>query len=249
MDAFRAMFGQRRSRTPPEKPVYAIGDIHGRRDLLILLLNKINAHARGRSAEVIFLGDYIDRGPDSAGVIDAILDSPRLEKFACSYLKGNHEATLLEFLSDPGVGPSWAQFGGLETLMSYGVRPPTLKSDVDAWASASKDLHVKLPDRHKRFYAELELTVERGDYLFVHAGVDPEKRLEDQTEHDLLWIRDEFLDHGRQLDRLIVHGHTPEPSPHHDKRRIGIDTGAYQTGILTAVYIDHSGVEFISTGV
>lgn len=248
MNAISAMFGWGRKRKAPEIPVYAIGDIHGRRDLLMRLLNKINAHAKGRESEVIFLGDYIDRGTDSAGVIETILESPRLRHFKCTYLKGNHEATLLDFLQDPSVGPSWAQFGGLETLMSYGVRPPALKGDVEAWAAASRDLEQKLPSAHKTFLSGLELMAERGDYLFVHAGVDPEKQIADQTEQDLLWIRDEFLSNPRRLDRVIVHGHTPEPTPFRDNRRIGVDTGAYQTGVLTAVCIDEAGAEFISTG-
>jgi serine/threonine protein phosphatase 1 len=247
MNAIRSLFGRRATWTPPPTPVYAIGDVHGRRDLLFALINKIHVHAAGRKAEIIFLGDYIDRGPHSAGVIDLLLESPRLARFETLFLKGNHEATLLEFLDDPGVGPSWAQFGGLETLMSYGVRPPALKSDAEAWAKASKELNRALPDAHRRFLSSLELQVTRGDYLFVHAGVDPEKALEEQTERDLLWIREEFLDNSRRLKKMIVHGHSPDPTPYLDRRRIGVDTGAYQTGILTAVFIDANGTEFIST--
>ncbi len=247
MNALKSMFGGRRRREAPSIPVYAIGDIHGRRDLLVRLLNKIHSHCGDRQAELIFLGDYIDRGPDSPGVVDCLLESPRLKRFPCTFLKGNHEATMLDFLRDPEVGPSWVQYGGIETMLAYGVRPPALKNNSEAWAETSQSLAAAIPTHHKRFFSDLTLTAERGDYLFVHAGVDPEKPLKDQTERDLLWIREAFLESSRRHEHVIVHGHTPEPEPVHNARRIGIDTGAYHTGVLTAVYISDTEPEFIST--
>lgn len=247
MKALKALFGRRPAPVAPPIPVYAIGDVHGRRDLLVVLLERIRDHAAGAPAEIILLGDYVDRGPDSPGVIDCLLYSPLLDGFDRVFLKGNHEATLLQFLDDPGVGPSWLQFGGGETLLSYGVRPPALKGDAAAWAQASRDLAAALPGAHRRFLEQLSLTAVRGEYFFVHAGIDPERPLEAQTEAELLWIRDAFLESAKRHDQIIVHGHSPQIAPYRDHRRIGVDTGAYQTGILTAAAISEAGVEFIST--
>jgi len=212
-----------------------------------LLLEKIRAAATTPRPELIFLGDYIDRGPRSRQVIDRLLDEELHARFEPVFLKGNHEATLLEFLEDPRVGPSWTQFGGGETLMSYGVRPPGFKSDDAGWAQASQDLRLRMPRSHRTFYDDLQIRVERGCYLFVHAGVDPSKSLEAQTESDLLWVREPFLDDDRALARIIVHGHTPEAEPHRDHRRIGLDLGGYQTGRLAAARLCGPDVSFIVT--
>jgi len=242
---FRA--GASRRPPPPSGPVAAIGDIHGRRDLLVRLLNKIRNEIRGERCELIFLGDYIDRGADSRGVLDILVDLSEDDEFETVFLKGNHEATMLDFLSSPDVGPSWAQFGGDETLLSYGVRPPLRKNDKAGWHEARDALVRNLPDTHLDFLRGLDLSAERGCYLFVHAGVDPDRPLDEQDESSLLWIRDAFLEDRRRLPRIVVHGHTPEPEAHADGRRIGLDTGAYQTGILTACLIRGSETRFIST--
>lgn len=247
MNWLKSILSRKRPAEPPEWPVYAIGDIHGRKDLLDHLLDQISAHNGDRAAELIFLGDYVDRGPDSCSVIETLVSRPGDSQFRWTFLKGNHEATLLDFLKDPSVGPAWFQYGGAETLMSYGVRPPLLKNDAAAWAAASEAFAQALPGTHAEFLRALESSADRGGYMFVHAGVDPALPLDVQEEKDLLWIREAFLEDSRRLERVIVHGHTPEPAPHRDARRIGVDTGAYQTGILTAAVIDSAGVEFLST--
>lgn len=247
MNWLKSILSRSRPVEPPEWPVYAIGDIHGRKDLLDRLLERISVHNGDQAAELIFLGDYVDRGPDSRAVIETLVNRRRGGHLRWTFLKGNHEATLLDFLKDPSVGPAWLQYGGAETLMSYGVRPPLLKGDEAAWAAASEAFAAALPERHVEFLSALELSVDRGGYMFVHAGVDPSRPLHSQEEKDLLWIRDAFLGDSRRLERLVVHGHTPEPAPHRDARRVGVDTGAYQTGMLTAAVIDRAGVDFLST--
>ena len=247
MKLFKTLFGRERVFRAPSKPVYAIGDIHGRCDLLERLIQKITADAGDEASELIFLGDYVDRGPQSREVIDYLTSSKTLSRFDCTFLMGNHEATMLQFLDNPGVGPSWSSFGGYETLLSYGVRTSTLQKTPEVWQDASDQLRAALPQSHLDFLKGLELFVQRGDYLFVHAGVDPEKPFENQGEAEFLWIRDAFLSSHRPHPWKVVHGHTPEPAPHADRRRIGVDTGAYQTGVLTAAHISTRGVEFLST--
>lgn len=232
---------------PPGHSIYAVGDIHGRLDLLEDLSRKIMDHAAGAPAEIIFLGDYIDRGPDSAGVVSFLLSRPFPPTMECVFLKGNHEATLLDFLSNPGAGSAWAQYGGSETLLSYGVRAPLGKLDEEGWARASAQLARQLPAGHLSFYQNLVLSAERGCYFFAHAGVDPGSPLDQQDEASLLWVRDAFLSDPRKLPRIIVHGHTPAAEPYADQRRIGLDTGAYQTGVLTAACLKAGEVSFLST--
>ena len=245
----RRLFSKAEKPSIPEgERIYAIGDIHGRLDLTLKALDEIHRHNDSRvGSEVIFLGDYIDRGPDSAGVVEAITTDERLKEFRTTFLKGNHEATLLDFLEDAGVGPSWSQFGGQDALISYGVQPPLSKTDIDAWEECRQAFRDALPIEHKAFYAGLSLSAERGDYLFVHAGVDPNKPLSKQTEADYLWSREAFMTDGRRLDKVIVHGHTPEAKAHKDKRRVGLDTGAYQTGRLSVAYFEGEAVHFWST--
>lgn len=247
MNLFQILFGRSIEFQAPSKPVYAIGDIHGRCDLLECLIQKIIQHAGDEASELIFLGDYVDRGPQSRDVIEYLTSSETLTRFDCTFLMGNHEATMLQFLDDPGVGSSWATYGGFETLLSYGVRTPSLQNTPAMWQHASTQLKTALPQRHLLFLKELKLFAQRGDYLFVHAGVDPEKPFEDQGEAEFLWIRDAFMSSTRSHPWRVVHGHTPEPHPYQDARRIGVDTGAYQTGVLSAAYISQKTVEFLST--
>jgi serine/threonine protein phosphatase 1 len=236
---------------PPGRRVYAIGDIHGRADLLIRLLNTLNEDIAQGGFEgrpiLVFLGDYIDRGFQSKDVIDVLLGD-MLSPFETYFLKGNHEAAMLQFLGDPGIGPRWAEFGGAETLVSYGVRPPRTRTSMAEWSHASEELNANLPPEHLHFLRNLDLSVRIGDYVFVHAGVRPGVPLDQQTEYDLLWIREDFLSDRRPLGAVIVHGHTPASRPHRDSRRIGLDTGAYLSGRLTAARFEHDTVEFISTG-
>lgn len=239
------------AQVPSGRRVYAVGDIHGRADLLRTLMTAIRDDASRGAYEgkpiLIFLGDYVDRGFQSRDVIDLLLGES-LYPFETYFLKGNHEAAMIQFLTDPDIGPRWAEYGGIETLVSYGVRPPRTRTSLEEWVQASQELNARLPMEHRQFLANLDLSVRIGDYVFVHAGVKPGVPLEQQSEYDLLWIRDEFLNDRRHLGAVIVHGHTPIPQPHRDSRRIGLDTGAYLSGKLTAARFEHDSVEFFSTG-
>jgi diadenosine tetraphosphatase ApaH/serine/threonine PP2A family protein phosphatase len=247
VSSFRQIFD---GRPPASIPgvVYAIGDIHGRRDLLLALLAKIAADDPHGAAELIFLGDYIDRGPDSAGVIDVLLSDPRIATRRPVFLKGNHEATFLAFIEDAQHGPAWNRFGGADTLLSYQVRPPRgVNGDPAAWEDVRLQLNDALPTAHLEFLNDLVLFEERGDYFFVHAGVDPKRPVREQGEAEYLWVREEFIQDDGRLSHVIVHGHTSEPEPVANRRRVGTDTGAYASGRLTAARIDNAGVRFLST--
>lgn len=225
--------------------VYAIGDIHGRADLLDQLLSRIDADLKQRAvakALHIFLGDYVDRGPDSARVLDRLIGRGKTHQTLC--LKGNHELYLLEFLDNPAVLKVWGQYGGLTTLLSYGLRP-TLNADLEEQTELAAALRRAMPKNHLQFLAELPLTFTCGDFFFVHAGVRPGAPLSRQREEDLLWIRDEFLCHEEPFEKVIVHGHTPVREPEVRKNRINIDTGAYATGRLTCLTLERDEIGFI----
>jgi len=237
------------ARAPNGMRIYAVGDIHGRADLLTRLMRLIDEdaeHAPEIRKVIVFLGDYVDRGFQSRDVIE-YLSSGVLDRYETYFLKGNHEYAFEMFLSDPTFGPEWARFGGAETLMSYGIQPPRSKIDKSGWEQVCAKLNQALPLEHRRFLNGLLLFKELGDYLFVHAGLRPGLALAEQNERDFLWIRDEFINDTGAFDRMIVHGHTPISDPHRDHRRIGIDTGAYLTGKLTAAVFAADEVRFIST--
>jgi|CXWL01.1.fsa_nt_gi serine/threonine protein phosphatase 1 len=237
------------ARFPDDRVGFAVGDIHGRADLLASLLNLVEGRALsdtrpGGPPIIIFLGDYIDRGRQSKAVIDLLLTRP--EGFERRCLMGNHEQAMLAFLAAPLENRGWLAHGGTETLMAYGVQPPpSLGSDDSQWLDVAAKLKEKLPDTHAAFLAGLERYVQLGDYTFVHAGIDPDKALDEQTDTDLFWIRERFLTDRRPLQHRVVHGHTPGPKPYADPRRIGIDTGAYASGILTAARFEGDEVSFI----
>lgn len=241
------------ARFPDGRVGYAVGDIHGRADLLSRMLDCLEADwARAlRPVDapapiVVFLGDYIDRGPASADVI-ALLESGRPAGFERRFLKGNHEAAMLAFMADGAANRAWLSHGGLETMASYDVRPlPSLGSSVEDLTKASAALALRLPPAHRRFLEQLERYVVLGDYCFVHAGVDPARRLDAQADADLFWIRQRFLGDARRLEHVVVHGHTPATTPHRDHRRIGLDTGAYFTGVLSAVRLEGDAVSFLA---
>ena len=180
-------------RLPDGVRIYAVGDLHGRSDLLDRVLwhidRDLERHPTGRAIEV-FLGDYIDRGPDSRGVLDRLIERNRSRELV--FLKGNHETYVLEFLQNPQVLDEWAQFGGFETLMSYGLKPSTdsISATQEGLAIAFADV---LPQSHRRFLKALQLSFSCGDFFFAHAGVKPGVRLDEQEEQDLIWIRDDFL--------------------------------------------------------
>ena len=238
-----------RPQVPPGSCVYAIGDIHGRLDLLESLEDQIvrDAERRGMARNVIvYLGDYIDRGYNSFGVMERLIDKP-LTGFERVHLKGNHEDFLLQFLEDQGVGPVWLANGGLEALVSYGVRLPPGAPQGERLAAAQAGLREALPAAHLRFLHGLTLTHCEGDYLFVHAGVRPGVAVAEQQEGDLMWIREAFLDDESFHDCMVVHGHTPTSEPQVRTNRIGIDTGAFATGCLTCLVLEGGDRDFLET--
>lgn len=225
--------------------IYAIGDIHGRADLLCERLQKItydlNAHPT-RYPLLIFLGDYIDRGSQSRNVIDLILTAQRIIPTIC--LSGNHEIFALKFLRDPHSGPAWFELGGRETLASYGLNVPSRLTRA-AIEQLSAEFAVALPDAHRSFLTALGLTVTFGSYLFVHAGIDPEIPVPEQSHLTLTTIRKPFLSEGLGFGRIIVHGHTPVREPDIRDNRINIDTGAYITGRLTCLVLENAKMRWL----
>ncbi|HEX7931192.1 MAG TPA: metallophosphoesterase family protein [Sphingomicrobium sp.] len=226
--------------------VYAVGDIHGRLDLLMEIEQAIEADldARPTNAPLIcYLGDYVDRGPSSAGVIDH-LASRASDGLRRVYLKGNHEDRMLAFLEEPEAnGPGWMKFGGVEALASYGLSQTAINSGD--WPDLRNQLATALPREHLNFLRSLDLAFRWGDYLFVHAGLNPARALADQDPHDLMWIREPFLSSERDWGLRVVHGHVIEPEPVFRANRIGLDTGAYQSGVLTCAGIEGGEVRIL----
>lgn len=226
---------------PQGQLVYAIGDIHGRSDLLGLLLGKIaDDAAQSKDAKwrtLVFLGDYIDRGHDSRRVVDMLLGELP-QGFDTHFLKGNHEEIMLDFLDDPTFLGQWLANGADATLRSYGMDLEELVrkgATPEAWRRA---FLASLPEAHRDFFENLELAVVFGDYFFVHAGVRPGVPLEAQDPQDLVWIRAPFLRSDDDFGKIVVHGHTPAREPVIRANRIGIDTGAVFTDRLTALKLE-----------
>lgn len=233
---------------PIEAPVYAIGDVHGRADLLHALIDVIVQDSRGYSERphLVFLGDYIDRGFQSREVLSTLIELGRDDRFETVFLKGNHEQAMLRFLHDHKIGPDWANFGGRETLISYGISPPKSINAIDEWEPIQKELVQTIPNQHVEFLEQLAVSHKIGPYGFVHAGVKPGVPYEEQTDEDRMWIRDEFLNAKDKEDVFVVHGHTPVNAPYSDHRRVNVDTGAYFTGRLTAVKIEGDKMSFLT---
>ena len=235
---------KRRARVPDGVRVYAIGDIHGRVDLLDGLLKRIEAHIAakpiGHHIEV-FLGDYIDRGPASQSVLERLVAR---SSYRSVFLKGNHETFMTDFIKSPHILGDWQRLGGLETLMSYGIMP-TINANAVAQARIAADFDRVLPDSHRQFLGHLRLSFTCGDFFFVHAGVRPGIPLEKQRDEDLLWIRQEFLFCENDFGKVIVHGHTPVPNPDIRPNRINIDTGGFATGRLTCLILEGDTIDFI----
>lgn len=223
--------------TAQDRPgvIYAIGDVHGCARELDLLMQMIVADAQTIDSEkwLVMLGDYVDRGPQSATVLDW-LTSPAPQPFRRVALAGNHEQMMLDFLDAPSSTSSWLDFGGLETLRSYGITADIQSMSQRLLTSA---LASHVPEDHVEFMRNLPTTLAVPGYLFVHAGIRPGIPLDQQTDEDLMWIRQDFLDSELDTDFTVVHGHTPTEVPTAAGRRIGIDTGAFASGHLTALRI------------
>lgn len=227
-------------RSHVEETVYAIGDVHGRLDLFERLLDDIRKDAaklehHGGRPILVLLGDLIDRGPQSAACLERAMALATESWCVVESLKGNHEEAFELFLQDDGVGPNWMQHGGGATLASYGVDIQKAAGGK-GWAGLQLAFQNAVPDSHRDYVRSLKLWVEFGDYLFVHAGVRPGAPIEAQNATDLLWIRQEFLAAETPYPgKVVVHGHTPVRVPDMKRWRIGVDTGAYASGVLTAV--------------
>ncbi len=248
---FRSPKAARPGSIPDGRLVYAVGDVHGRLDLLDDLLMRIAEDAarqpNGASRELIMLGDYIDRGPQSRGVVERLLGDP-LPGFSTVRLMGNHEDALLGFLDGHSDGLDWLTYGGLETLMSYEVPLRSLPSTFAASTELRQALAQALPKSHLDFYRNCAFHHTIGDYVFVHAGVRPGASLEKQTPNDLMWIRDDFLRARVPLPGyVVVHGHTIVDQPQDRQHRINIDTGAFVSGRLTCLVLSGAERRFITT--
>jgi serine/threonine protein phosphatase 1 len=224
--------------------LYAIGDIHGRLDLLDRAVAAIERDVaeHGPAALTVTLGDYIDRGPASSGVIGRLAANPFPTPYVA--LKGNHEALLESFLADAKVGLHWRALGGLETLNSYGVPVADLMLGKNVQETADR-LRDAMPGEHASFLRSLKSSFGHRKYFLCHAGIRPGVALERQSDDDLLWIRGEFLNSTMDFGKIVVHGHTPGAQPEVRPNRINIDTGAFATGQLTCVALDDDGHRFL----
>ncbi|RAU23355.1 serine/threonine protein phosphatase [Paramagnetospirillum kuznetsovii] len=246
-----------RMKAPDGTRVYAIGDIHGRMDLFERLLAAISTDVsydpyeigRPDRVVVICMGDLIDRGPDSRGVIERLLSgAPATGPLAGAQfiaLRGNHEDYMTQFLADFSVAPGWLRNGGLEAIRSYvGHLPDGFVADYPA---LQRLLYRAMPPSHLRFLSRMPAKHVEGDYLFVHAGIRPEVPLERQDAYDMMWIREPFLSHTGPYPKMVVHGHTQVSEPEIHPNRIAIDTGAYRSGRLTCLVLEGAGRRFLST--
>lgn len=245
----RQMLSTRRLRPSKNKPklpdgvrIYAMTDIHGCAHLLKQMLRVIDAdlaRSRPHYAIEVYMGDYVDRGPDSRSTLDILINRGRRGNTV--FLKGNHEVFLGSVLRDPSLLPEWLHVGGLYTLMSYGLAPSGTPGDEERQLLV-RELARAMPRPHLEFLSKLRPTFTCGDFFFVHAGVRPGVPLAEQQETDLLWIREEFLQSRQNFGKYIVHGHTPVRSPELLENRANIDTGAYATGNLTLMTIQGSSM-------
>jgi serine/threonine protein phosphatase 1 len=235
--------------TPKGLRLYAIGDIHGCDEMLADVHRRIAADLTTRPTpdhRIIHIGDYVDRGPDSAGVVARLVrlqaENPRMQ-----FLRGNHDERLLAFLDDPSVGDIYLtdNIGGPATLRSYGVAPNRFRVFGRGFAAQSAELAERMPAEHRAFLEGLETTLRFGDFLFVHAGIRPGVPLAEQDPQDLIWIREEFLFDGRDHGFVVVHGHTIADAPEIRPNRINIDTGAVFGGPLTCLVLEGTEHRFL----
>ncbi len=231
--------------------IYAVGDIHGRIDLLTVLVARIVADLRRfpvDQAELVFLGDYISRGPGSPEVLEFMLSQAPALPLGTRCLKGNHEDMLLRFVdkADLWAGSGWLRFGGKAVFSAYGLIPPQSLEEPQLVEAAAL-LRDAMPDRHLDFLRGLPAAYECDDYLFVHGGLRPGVPMAEQTAHDMMWIREEFLNHTGLFERFIVHGHTPASLPDIRRNRLNVDTKAYASGVLTAAVVEGPDQRFLSS--
>ena len=236
---------------PADTVIYAVGDIHGRYDRLLRLQGMIEKDAAKRAGKrrvLVYLGDYIDRGPDSQRVLDHLITMP-LGGFETVHLRGNHEQLMLEFMGDVDRGLPWLANGGLKTMASYGLISEETSSRVGRVAQHKMylDLLGMLPRQHRVFLRDLPTSHRIGNYLFVHAGIRPGATLAMQDDDDLLWIREPFLSANDDYGFVVVHGHTVCAEPEIRHNRICIDTGAYESGVLTALVVDGAKLGILQT--
>ena len=232
---------------PPSERIYAIGDIHGRSDCLDTLIAAIDADdaARGPArTTVVFLGDLTDRGPDSKGVIERLIGYEKTRR--CVFLMGNHEEVLINaWEGDDSSTRLFHRIGGRATMLSYGMNAVDYDTADIAELTALIGDHV--PMAHIAFLRRFEDYHRAGDYLFVHAGIKPGVEIERQSPIDMRWIRDKFLDDTREHGALVVHGHSIAPGVDENPNRVGIDTGAYDSGVLTAIGIEGTQRWYLSS--
>jgi len=227
--------------------IYAIGDIHGRADLLEDLYRKIDADKLASQPErvaEIYLGDYIDRGNDPAAVVERLVR--RSGEVNSVFLRGNHEQLLLDFVAGEQCLDTWKAVGAIPTLLSYGV-PPRLLTETPSPEEVRRAFSERLPREHHQFFSLTGAYCESGHYLFVHAGIRPGVALEFQAREDILGIRDEFLKFDGDFGWIVIHGHTPVTEPEFKANRINIDTGAYATHRLTCLRIGEHGTSLIAS--
>ena len=223
---------------PAGERVYAVGDVHGRLDLLDDLLDKIRVDDSDRApanSTIVFVGDLVDRGPQSAGVIERLMRFR--DEANVRFLMGNHEEVFLSALAgDRNALKFFCRFGGRETILSYGVTDDHY--DQLDYTELAQELAVRVPAAHADFLNSFEDLIRIGDYVFVHAGIRPGVPLDEQSKGDLRWIREPFISHRGATDMIVVHGHTILPEVDFQANRIGIDTGAFTTGTLTALGLE-----------
>ena len=239
-------------RLPDDLRIYAIGDVHGRIDLLRSMFSRIHEDAAARPpsmrCEIIMLGDLIDRGMESRAVLEFLLDPDLPDGFHLTVLMGNHERCLLDVLETGKGLAGWLELGGAATIASYGCAPPLGRMSRGDLERLRLDLLANVPERHRIFLSNCPIFQIRGSYFFVHAGINPKRSLEAQRQADLLWIRAPFLTYTGPLEKIVVHGHHITETPEATPNRIGVDTGAYATGVLSAVVLEGSERRFLQVG-
>ena len=232
-------------RVPDGQRVYAIGDIHGRSDLLAALIEAIEQEIESAgkvSCQIVLLGDLVDRGPDSAGVIKMARKWGK--RRAVRILFGNHEEMFLKSFEDTDVLKHFLRFGGRETLLSYGMERKAFgKGSI---AEIQAQLEEVVPKKDRKFIGNFEHLIRIGDYAFVHAGIEPGRPLDEQKNRNLRWIREPFLSHTKPHEAVVVHGHTISDEPVDAGNRIGVDTGAYASGRLTALVLEGTKRRYLS---